>query len=250
MEIRIITRQEAMRYLERHKHPRGPGPNCDYINYGLINEHGKILAVARIAAAPYGNAPCKALLGPILAKNCVYLARQFAAGLTHQDLVEFVQGYTQRLHQDLLERGHDIRYLLSMDDPQEVLIEHPQISLRRLTRGVTGKTYVEAGALYAGKTRSHKSGRYVDGDGRVRSTYRDGKTITAQVEQMGLPMITENQKQRFLFVLAARDSLQYRAWRNALPPGIREPVWGKETLGWVQPRLLFSPKRLLRKAFA
>lgn len=90
------------------------------INYGLINKQNKLVALARISVVPYGMSVVATAVGNAQAPHTAYLMHQIAAGITSQELVEFVQGYTARLHQDMKARGKDIRYLLSLDDPNAV----------------------------------------------------------------------------------------------------------------------------------
>lgn len=267
MNVDIIDRQDAIEFLRKRRmvsrgeiwdgekwvkspkrrlpaHPRGPGASVDYINYGIRNSNGKIVAVARIGPAPYGNNPAKAALGEDLAPHAAYLMRQYAIGVTKQELLDFVRGYVDRLNSDMVDRGHDIRYLLSLDDPQAKLIEREGV--RRNALAVTGKVYVESGALYGGVTGSaQKATRYITEDGEIRSIYQNGKSVMAQVMDDGLPLIREGRKHRFVWVLNSGNSLVNAAWARSLPASIRPPRWG-EDLGWVQPRMLF-PLRGKRK---
>ena len=259
-DVQIIPRQEAIDFLAKPKptwverlwdrsgfsaakirgarNARGPGSKVDLINYGLRSPSGKLLTVARIALAPYQNRPAEAAVGKDLAGCTVYLMRLGAIGIEHEALVQFVSDVTLRLRTDLATRGRAARYLLSLDDPTERLIEGRVL---RCSRGVTGKVYVEAGALHAGTTTSRgQATRYVTSDGQVRSIYQNGVNVAAEVQAQGCQIIHEGAKHRFIWVLAPRGSLEYTAWRRALPAWVREPAWGEDGLGWVQPRLLFG----------
>jgi hypothetical protein len=65
--------------------------------------------------------------------------------------------------------------------------------------------------------------------------------VAAEKAAEGLPIIREGVKHRFLWVLAPKGTLEYAAWRRALPRWVREPEWGENGLGWTQPRLLIQP---------
>jgi len=259
MDAQIISRQDAIAFLakpkadwidklwdgtgfnpQKYKTPRntrGPGGAVDLINLGGYSPTGKLVCVARIGMAPYQNKPAIAAVGADLAPYTAYLMRLAGIGLEHADLVEFLTSAIQRLRSDLADRGRDFRYLLSLDDPTERLIEGD--SVLRCSHAVTGKTYIEAGAMHAGVTRSKtQPTRYITGDGQIRSIYQNGVNIAAQVDASGQPVIREGQKHRFVWVLAPKGSPEYAAWRMALPAWIREPQWGKNGLGWTQPRLV------------
>lgn len=93
--------------------------------------------------------------------------------------------------------------------------------------------------LDAGVTNTRSSvTRYVDGQGCVHSVYQSGKNLAAEKAAEGLPIIREGAKHRFLWVLAPKGTLEYTAWRLALPRWVREPKCGENDLGWTQPRLL------------
>ncbi len=280
MHAEIIPRQEAIAFLA-HPQPawldkiwtgatlgrlkvkvprnrRGPGPSADLINYGAYlngkvsaSSTRRLVAVLRVAPCPYGNAPAKAALGADLAPHTAYLSRLGAAGISHTDLVAFLQSALARLRSDLRERGKDYRYLLSLDDPTARLIEMPGgFPFDKLRaglsggNGVTGKVYVEAGALDAGATRACEPTRYVDNQGRLRSVYQSGKNVAAKAAADGLRLIREGPKRRFVFILAPAGSVEYATWRQALPVWVREPTWGDNGLGWVQPRLLIRRTHL------
>jgi len=259
MNAQIIPRQDAIAFLAKPKadwidklwdgtgfnprkyrtprNTRGPGGAVDLINLGGYSPSGKLVAVARVGMAPYQNKPAVAAVGADLAPYTAYLMRLAGIGLEHSDLVDFLTSAIQRLHSDLAERGRNFRYLLSLDDPQERLIEGDNVL--RCSHAVTGRVYVEAGAMHAGVTRSKSQPtRYITGDGQIRSIYQNGVNIAAQVGASGQPVIQEGVKHRFVWVLAPKSSLEYVAWRNALPAWIRDPQWGENGLGWTQPRLL------------
>ncbi len=253
----VIARQEAITFLEKpksdwarllteqgispskYKTPRaarGAGGHVDLLNFGGYNTAGKLVVVMRVGMAPYQNKPVVAALGESLAPYTAYLMRLAGIGLSHDDLVGFVQSAITGLRPALLERGRNFRYLFSLDDPTERLVEGD--GLLRCSHAVTGRVYVEAGALHAGMTKSgNHGGRYIE-DGKIRSTYQNGQNITAQVAASGQRIIQEGAKHRFVWVLAPDHSLEYAAWRRVLPAWVHEPEWGAYGLGWIQPRLL------------
>jgi len=273
MHAEIIPRQDAMDFLT-HLQPkwldrvwtdgvlsnvkkrlmrnaRGAGAKADLINYGLRNANGKLVAVLRIGCAPYGNAPVIAVVGKDLAQHTAYLMRLAGVGLSADDLIGFVQASTLRFRADMLVRNHererkglplrDYRYLLSLDDPCARLIESPAWDILAASNAATGRVYLNAGALDAGVTNTRCSvTRYVDAQGCVRSVYQSGKNVAAEKAAEGLPIIREGFKHRFLWVLAPKGTLEYAAWRRALPRWVREPEWGENGLGWTQPRLLIQ----------
>lgn len=260
MNAQIIPRPEAIAFLSKPKsdrierlwdgvgfspakyktprNTRGPGGAVDLLNYGGFSPAGKLVAVLRVGMAPYQNKPAIAAVGKALAPQTAYLMRLAGIGLSHADLVAFVQSAILRLRRDLAERGRDFRYLFSLDDPTERLIEGAGVL--RLSHAVTGQVYLEAGALHAGVTQARRQGgRYVDG-GQIRSTYQNGKNLTAEITAGGQRIIQEGLKHRFVWVLAPKGTLEYAAWRRALPEWVCEPEWGENGLGWIQPRLLIQ----------
>ena len=239
------------------RNARGAGAKADLVNYGLRNANGKavfftaLVAVMRIGCAPYGNAPVIAAVGKDLAAHTTYLMRLAGVGLPAGDLVGFVQASTLRFRSDMLARNpgrerkglppRDYRYLLSLDDPCARLIESHAWNILAASNAATGRVYLNAGALAAGVTNTRSSvTRYVDGQGRVRSVYQSGKNLAAEKATEGLPVIRERAKHSFLWVLAPKGTLEYAAWRRALPRRVREPEWGENGLGWTQPRLLIQ----------
>ncbi|HNT24198.1 MAG TPA: hypothetical protein PKM21_07530 [Anaerolineales bacterium] len=265
MHAHIIPRQEAIAFLAKPKadwvdrlwdgtgfnprkyktprNTRGPGGAVDLLNLGGYSPAGKLVCVARIGMAPYQNKPAIAAVGADLAPYTAYLMRLAGIGLEHSDLVEFLTNAIQRLRSDLVERGRDFRYLLSLDDPQERLIEGDGVL--RCSRAVTGQVYIETGAMHAGMTRSkNQPTRYITDDGQIRSIYQNGVNIAAQVDASGRPVIQEGVKHRFVWVLGEKSSIEYATWRRVLPAWVREPEWGRSGLGWTQPRLLVKRTHL------
>jgi hypothetical protein len=231
------------------RHSRGGGSLVEYVSYGLLSPRGKLVAVARITPAPYMNRPAVTAVGDKLACNTVYLSRQCAVGIDGETLVEFIQEYTGRLRQDLLahnparqKKGKsdiDARYLLSLDDPYARIIEGAKGGILAQSNAATGKVYVKAGALDAGITKSREQPtRYIGEDGQLHSIYQSGKNLLPELRLKGARLVNEGQKRRFLFILAAPGTLEYAAWRRALPAWVIEPEWGKNDLGVTQPRLL------------
>ncbi len=262
MDAQIISRQDAIAFLAKPKadwidklwdgtgfnprkyktprNTRGPGGAVDLINLGGYSPSGKLVAVARVGMAPYQNKPAIAAVGADLAPYTAYLMRLAGIGLEHADLVEFLTSAIQRLRSDLADRGRDFRYLLSLDDPTERLIEGD--SVLRCSHAVTGRVYIAAGAMHAGVTRSKtQPTRYIASNGQIRSIYQNGVNIAAQVGASGQPVIQEGVKHRFVWALAPKGSLEYAVWRCALPAWVKEPEWGRNDLGWIQPRLLLMP---------
>ena len=232
------------------RHSRGGGSCVEYVSYGLFSPGGKLVAVARIAPAPYMNRPAVAAVGEKLAFNTAYLSRQCAVGIDSETLVGFIKEYTSRLRQDLLahnparrKRGRcdlDIRYLLSLDDPYARVIEGPAGGILAQSNAASGKVYMKAGALDAGTTKSRgQPTRYIGEDGQLHSIYQSGKNLLPELRLQGARLVNEGQKRRFVFVLAAPGTLEYAAWRRALPAWVHEAEWGKNDLGVTQPRLLF-----------
>ena len=88
-------------------HLRGLGSLNAIIIYGYF--HGdKLLAVARLSPVPYGPSVAAAAVGKELAPYCIYLQREYAVGVTHEELLEFIKEYIQRIPRDT---GKDYRYL-------------------------------------------------------------------------------------------------------------------------------------------
>jgi hypothetical protein len=250
--VEVISRPDAIAFLEAPRpvwvdvvgqltktklvRGRGPGSVVDVINYGLRNTHGKLVAVMRVGMPPYGGAPAKAAVGEALANKCLYLMRLSAIGISADDLREFVRGAIQRLPADTGGRFH---YLLSLDNPDDILIDGPDGFLAH-NRAVTGQVYINSGALHAGITGNRRQAtRYVAADGNIKSVYRNGENITADIEALGLRVIREGAKHRFVWVLAAQGP-EYIRLRKLLPAWVTDPRWG-ENVGWTQPRLLFNP---------
>lgn len=246
----LITRQEAIAFLATPRpvwvdvagrltktklvRGRGPGGAVDVVNYGLRNARGKLVAVMRVGMPPYGGAPAKAAVGNELATGCLYLMRLSAIGISAEDLREFVASAIRQLPGDTQGKYH---YLLSLDNPDDILIDGLSGFLSH-SQAVTGQVYLDTGALYAGSTQARRQAtRFVAKDGAIRSVYRNGKNLTAEVQANGERIITEGAKQRFLWVLAPPGSREYARRRAALPAWVTNPVWG-ENVGWKQPRLL------------
>ena len=270
MPSEIISRQDAIDFLT-HLQPkwlekicvdgvlgsvkkrlmrnaRGAGAKADLVNYGLRNANGRLIAVMRIGCAPYGNAPVIAAVGKELAPHTAYLMRLAGVGLSADELVGFVQASTLRFRTDMLERERkglpprDFRYLLSLDDPFARLIESPTWGILTASNAATGRVYLHSGALDAGMTKSRRSAtHYIDAQGSIHSVYCSGKNLAAEKAAQGLRIIHEGAKHRFLWVLAPTGTLEHAAWRQALPRWVQEPEWGKNGLGWTQPRLLVQP---------
>ncbi|MBN2548909.1 MAG: hypothetical protein JXB15_07115, partial [Anaerolineales bacterium] len=234
------------------RNARGAGAKADLVNYGLRNANGRLIAVMRIGCAPYGNAPVIAAVGKELAPHTAYLMRLAGVGLSADDLVGFVQASTLRFRADMLVRNpereckglppRDYRYLLSLDDPFARLIESPAKDILTASNAATGRVYLRSGALDAGMTKSRRSAtHYIDAQGNIHSVYCSGKNLAAEKAAQGLRVIHEGAKHRFLWVLALKGTLEYAAWRRVLPRCVKEPEWGKNGLGWTQPRLLVQP---------
>lgn len=247
MDTRIINRQEAKTFLLKPKyrqilggikirttrHNRGPGGAGDLINYGLVS-HGKILGVMRIGPAPFGNQPVIAAIGRDLAPYASYIMRLNAIGISKDDLEEFVKVCLARFRGDMQTRGRDLRYLVSLDDPKGWLIDGAHIFE---SGPCAGHIYQKCGALSAGhsKTRTQPT-QWVNGSGELRSIYNQGKNIINDLPS-DARLINAGPKQRFVFVLAPRGSVEYSAWRRALPRHVVE-LEQDQNLNWVQPRLL------------
>jgi hypothetical protein len=260
--IEIIPRREAIDILSKpaprrtwfgqkyrlpYRVSRGPGPAVDLLNYAL-QVNGKYRAIIRIGKAPWANRPAIAAVGPELAAKAAYLARLWAAGISSEDLVEFIKQVNLSFPHEI-RRRHPTRspfhYLLSLDSMAGWLIESPYGSIFE-SPPLAGRIYHRAGALYAGQTQSAKPSRYMTEDGQVRSLYNDGRTLTSQLQQQGARLIDDGRKHRFVFIAgAAPGSLEYVAYRAVLPPWVGEYEWGEQGLGWIQPRLLVKPLQKL-----
>jgi len=130
--------------------------------------------------------------------------------------------------------GRDFRYLLSLDDRTETLL-YLGGGKDICNTAASGKTYIESGALYGGLTKSKSGARYIL-NGEVRSTYKSGKTVSREeLKNKGARIILENQKHRFIWILAAKGSREYSEWRLLLPRTVITPIAKSE---WMQPRLL------------
>lgn len=248
MSAEIISRQAAIDFLNTPRpvwvevagkltkaklvRGRGAGGAVDVINYGLHNARGKLVAVMRVGMPPYGGAPARAAMGRELAARCLYLMRLSAIGISADDLRSFVTSAIQRLPKDTNGR---FQYLLSLDSPDDILIDGPQGFLSA-TRAATGQVYQDAGALHAGTTskRQHAT-RYISPDGSIKSIYRNGENIAGKVSSQGLRVIQEGIKHRFLWVLAAGP--EYARLRKMLPAWVKDP----KPESWTQPRLLIRP---------
>jgi|SRR5271157_4166906 len=157
MNFEKIERVEAIQFLRerrpyrsmdvwlkggKHFQPRnarGAGGAVDLICYGMRNETGKLTGVVRIGLAPYQNRLAVAAVGPDLAGYTLYLQRQAAMGVSHEDLVAFILWYTSQLRVDILadndrriaqgKAALDPRYLLSLEDPQALAIEGTRLGI-------------------------------------------------------------------------------------------------------------------------
>ena len=243
--LKIITDKQAREFLTKIRstrrgflnmkyhqaHPRGPGSNSAILNYGWY-QNDKLIAVARLTPVPYGKSVAAAVVGASNAAYTIYLQREFAVGIYHQELVEFIQQYTQRIRSDT---GKDYRYLISLDDPSEIRFTFRGSDW--CASAATGKTYLESGALYAGKTKSQGPGRYIL-DGKMGNLYQGGKNHKVEeLRQKGARIIHEGRKDRYLWVLAPKGSILYHAFRSVLPKNVIEIEPGSI---WVQPRLLIT----------
>jgi len=124
----------------------------------------------------------------------------------------------------------DFRYLLSLDDSRERLIEAPHWGVLSEASAATGKVYLQAGALDAGETTGGKRPvRYIAADAALRAIYQNGRNHAARLSQEGHTLIYEGRKRRFVWVLAERGTLEFAAWRKALPAWVKEPEMGGET---------------------
>ncbi len=231
------------------RHARGPGSAAGLLELGLKRDNGNLVMVARIGLAPYQNRPAEAAVGRDLAPHTLYLSRFAAVDVTHDDVVEFLSTCILSLRDLISQNNHnrlkkgkaplDCRYLLSLDDPMATIIEHTGLGVLTETNPATGRIYVEAGALDAGPTKSPRQPtRWVNEDGQIKSIYQSGRNLLPELRKAGVQLISEGEKRRFVWVLAAPGTLEYSAWRRILPANVKEPIWGDSGLGWVQPRLL------------
>lgn len=259
--VEIIRRKEAIEILSKptyrrtwfgqkfrapSRNHRGPGAAVDLVNYGLVI-NDKCRAVMRIGNAPWRNKPVIAAVGSDLAEMTAYLMRLWAAGISVNDLTSFIKQVNLQFPHDMMARHPDrpaYRYLLSLDNMAGWLIEDPQGGIFE-SPPLTGRIYHAAGALYAGVTKSQaQPTRYIDPETRqLKSVYNAGRNTITALRQQGMNFIDEGSKHRFVFVLAEEGSLQYAAYRAALPPWVSEFEWGERSLGWIQPRLFFAPWR-------
>jgi hypothetical protein len=69
--------------------------------------------------------------------------------------------------------------------------------------------------LSAGITIQHAPNRYVNENNQVRNFYQSGRNMQGKIA--GARPVADFQKNRFVFVLAKRESQQYAAWRTVLP---------------------------------
>lgn len=257
--VEIIPRAEAIDILSRpatrhtwfghkykapHRVSRGPGGAVDLVNYGLRVDD-KCRAVVRIGPAPWANRPVIAAVGADLAPYTAYLMRLWGAGISSNDLAAFLRALTLRFPRDMRDRrpARDFRYLLSLDSIAGWLIESPRGGLFE-SPPVAGRIYHAAGALHAGVSRSPaQPTRYVDpATGRVKSVYKNGRNMIADLRRQGdIQFVHDGPKHRFVFILAEPGSLQYAAYRAALPEWVQAYEWGRHSLGWIQPRLFFKP---------
>lgn len=247
--ITQIPRQQAKTFLSKivstrtafgvkfktSRHRRGPGGAADLINYGY-GDPPRI--VMRIGPAPFGNRPVLAALGKDLASYGAYVMRLAGAGVTAEEMENFVKACALRFRVDMLSRERDFRYLVSLDDPNGWLIEAASILE---SPAYAGKIYQKAGFLSGGfsKTRRQPT-QFVDTDGQLRSIYSNGKNLlTAGLLPAGARLVDSGPKRRFVRVLAEKGSLEYAAWRRVLPAHVVE-LQEDPLLDWVQPRLLIK----------
>lgn len=245
--LKIIDRSAARAFLDRptrqktalgqlfktSRHRRGAGAAVDMLNYGLV-VNDKVRAVMRIGPAPFGNQPVKSAVGEALAPDCAYIMRLAGAGISSDDMEAFVNGCLTRCRQDLARRGHDRKYLLSLDDPKGWLVEGRSVFE---APAYAGAVYQKCGALSAGFSKtSRQPTRYVDPNGDIKSVYNGGRNIINSLPP-GSRLVDAGPKRRFVFVLAPVGSLEYKAWRSVLPAWVVE-LEKDPTLGYVQPRLL------------
>lgn len=243
MKTTIIDRPTAIDWLSRpkrrktsfgerftgHRHPRGPGAAVDLINYGLL-DNGTLKGVLRIGNAPFGGNPVKAAIGKENAAHAAYLMRLYVQDVTSADLQTFVENCLARFRSDMRRNSHEFRYLFSLDDPEEYLIEGAKVWG---DKGHAGKIYARCGALSAGFSNTRNAvTQFIDPDGNLRSIYRNGRNLYHHELPPGSRLVKANAKHRFVFVLADTP-LQYRAWRGALPSHVVEM-----TEFVTQPRLL------------
>lgn len=254
--IEVIPRKEAIEILSKpvsrrtwfgikyratSRNSRGPGSAVDIINYGL-RVGDKCRAVMRIGNAPWRNTPVIAAVGSDLAQLCLYVMRTWASGITSDDLVTFLRHISVQFPKDMLARYPQhppYRYLLSLDSMAGWLIEDAQGNIFEAPP-VAGRIYHQAGALYAGVTKTPaQPTRYLDPERRqLKSVYNAGRNTITELRKQGIEFFDDGPKHRFVFVLAEKGSLEYTTYRAALPPNVREFTWGEGSLGWVQPRLL------------
>lgn len=247
--IEQIDRPTAMRFLGKEvrtrdvfglkittsRHRRGPGAAVDLANYGLI-VGGKPRAVIRFAPAPFGNAPVIAAIGKPLAQHGAYLMRLAGVGISAEELVAFVRASLLKFRSDQLRKERDFRYIVSLEEPKGWLID----GIKTFEApAYAGKVYQKAGALSAGRSKTKtQPTRWVDQAGQVHSVYRGGQNLH-QAGQLpeGARLVESGPKQRYVFVLAPENSLEYRVWRAALPAQV-VALAEDEALNLLQPRLL------------
>lgn len=256
--VEIIRRSEAKAFLSKpaikrtwfgdkfkslHRHSRGPGGAADMINYGLV-ANGKCRAVMRLGSGPWGNAPVIAAVGAEQAKYAAYLMRLYGTGISTADLVNFIQiTMRQRFANDMLLRRPDLprfRYAVSLDELSGWLIDNPNGGFFE-GYPAAGRIYHAGGALYGGQTqRRAQPTRYVDSDGRLRSIYNAGHNLSTELKKQPqtVQFVHSGPMHRFVFILAEPGTLEYVAYRAALPGWVREFEYGDHGLGWIQPRLL------------
>ncbi|MCG3207284.1 MAG: hypothetical protein FOGNACKC_00884 [Anaerolineae bacterium] len=236
----VLTRTVFGQKIKTTRHRRGPGGAGDLLNYGLEVD-GKIRAALRIGPAPFGNKPVIAALGRELAGHGAYVMRLAGAGISGGDLETFARLALMQFRQDMLRQGRDFRYLVSLDDPKGWMITGQSVFEAPAYAGVI---YQKLGALSAGMSKTRRQPtRFVDADGRLRSIYHNGRNLLKTGElPAGCRLVDSGPLQRFVMVLAEPGSLQYRAWRAALPPWVIE-LESDPALNWVQPRLLTKIRR-------
>lgn len=217
------------------RHRRGPGAAVDLVNYGLIVA-GKPRAVIRFSPAPFGNAPVIAAIGQPLARHGAYLMRLAGVGISSEDLVTFVRSSLLKFRADQLRKERDFRYIVSLEEPKGWLIDGIKLFE---APAYAGKVYQTAGALSAGRSKTKtQPTRYVDQVGQVHSVYRGGQNMhQAGTLPAGARLVESGSKQRYVFVLAPANSLEYKAWRAVLPAHVVE-LAEDEGLNILQPRLL------------
>jgi hypothetical protein len=187
---------EIIRFVKKHHYTR----RCTSVwshAYGILNEHGRIQAVAVYGPAPYPNVARAFVRDQAHTDKHIWQSRMVGAGISADELnalIEFA-------NTNLLAKGY--WWVHTLTDPVSKVIDTP---MNLFCKGYTGEVYHRTGALYLGTSGSKRLTEFLV-DGKPIHVRQGAITLTLSNIHTHYPNshirpIYGNHKQRWAYVLA------------------------------------------------